>query len=267
MLKFETKYLDKKILSRLFYRKYQKDVNEIIKKVRNNIADSDYMMGWSHLKNIYPTTELIAIRKKVAEWKRLKLKHIVIIGIGGSYTGVKAGIDMVLNSKVSNPELIWIHNMDSAYLINKLRYLKDKKYGIIVISKSGRTLEPAIAFRLFRKQLESIVGINASKKLIVAITDSNKGTLHDLAKKYNYSQFNIPSDIGGRYSSLTPVGIFPYAIAGLDINKVLKGASDCLRDMKDTNIKNNHAYLYACIRHYLYNSKKLDIEQFNVYQP
>ena len=267
MLKFETKYLDKKILSRLFYRKYQKDVNEIIKKVRNNVADSDNMMGWARLESIYPTTELIAIRNKVREWKKLNLKHIVIIGIGGSYTGVKAGIDMINSSQYKEPRIIWIHNMDSAYLLSQLEYLKDKKYGIIVISKSGKTLEPAIAFRLFRKQLEYMVGTNQAKKLIVAITDSKKGTLHDLAKKHGYTTFSIPSDIGGRYSTLTSVGIFPFAIAGLDINKVLKGAKDCLEDMKTVDIKKNHAYLYACIRHYLYNSKKLNIEQFNVYQP
>ena len=267
MLKFETKYLDKRILSRLFFRKYQKEVNEIIKRIRNNAADGDSMMGWSRLENLYPTRELISIRKKANEWKRLNLKHIVIIGIGGSYTGVKAGIDMINQSKYSETEFIWIHNMDSSYMLNKLRYLKDKKFGIIVISKSGRTLEPAIAFRLFRKQLIANVGINLAKKLIVAITDSKKGTLHDLAKKYGYSTFSIPADIGGRYSTLTSVGIFPMAVAGIDINKVLKGASDCLNDMKDINIKDNHAYLYACIRNYLYHSKKLSIEQFNVYQP
>ena len=112
MLKFETKYLDKKILSRLFFKKYQKDVNEIIKKVRNNAADGDYMMGWSHLENIYPTRELILIRKKAEEWHKLNLRHVVIIGIGGSYTGVKAGIDMICQSKPNNHELICIHNLD-----------------------------------------------------------------------------------------------------------------------------------------------------------
>ena len=267
MLKFNCKYLDKKILSRAFYKKYQKQVSTIIKKIRNKAADGVHMMGWSHDDTLYPMQELIRIKKKVNEWKKLDLKHIVIIGIGGSYTGIKAGIDMVLPYKKHTPELIFIHNMSSTYMLNKLHELKDKKYGIIVISKSGRTLEPAIAFRLFRDQLVEKVGSNASKKLIVAITDSNQGILHDFAKASGYEMFTIPSDVGGRYSTLTAVGTFPMAIAGLDINKVLKGAKQCLMDMKDISIKQNSAYLYACIRHCLYTQKKLNVEQFNIYEP
>ena len=267
MLKFECKYIDKKILSRSFFKKYQKNVNEILKKVRNNAAEGQHMMGWTHMDNLYPTQTLTQIKKKAEEWKKLNLKYIVVIGIGGSYTGVKAGIDMVKPYNYHSPKFIFIHNMSSSYMLAQLNHLKDKTYGIIVISKSGKTLEPAIAFRLFRKQLVKNIGVEKAKKLIVAITDKAKGTLHELAKASGYTMFAIPDDIGGRYSTLTPVGIFPMAVAGLDINKILSGAKQCLRDLQQPNIKQNTAYLYACLRHYMYEHKKLNIEQFNVYEP
>ena len=267
MLKFDYRYLDKKILSKSFLKKYQKDVNEIIKRVNANTAEGCRLMGWKLTENLYRTRELLEISKKAKQWKQLNLKQIVVIGVGGSYLGAKAAINMVKHSGPEYPEMIFVNNMSANYLLSILNSLKGKKYGIIVISKSGKTLEAEMAFRLFRRQLIENVGVASAKKLIVAITNPEKGTLHMFAKANGYKIFTIPDNIGGRYSSLTPVGIFPMAVAGLDIGKVLKGAKQAILDLSNHKISENHAYLYACLRHYLYKEKKLSIEQFNVYEP
>jgi glucose-6-phosphate isomerase len=136
-----------------------------------------------------------------------------------------------------------------------------------VISKSGTTLEPALAFRIFRKQLEKNVGINQASKLIVAITDYKKGTLHDFAVSQKYTMFGIPDDIGGRFSTLTAVGLFPMILKGIDPLQLLKGAHQALKDTQSSSLNTNTAYLYACYRNYFYTRKHINVENFIVYDP
>jgi glucose-6-phosphate isomerase len=145
--------------------------------------------------------------------------------------------------------------------------VQNEKFAIIVISKSGTTLEPALAFRLLRKTLEKKMGVAASRKNIVAITDYEKGTLHDLAKKNHYVTFGIRNDIGGRFSTLTPVGMFIMMVKGIDTLMVLKGAKQALNDTSSSTLDNNSAFLYACYRHYLHTVKQMNIESFIVYEP
>lgn len=267
MLTFNNEFIDKKIKTSNIIKKYQKSVNQISKNIERGTALGSEMTGWLHFDQIVKTQEVLKIAKTAQEWKAMKIKDVVVIGIGGSYIGVKAAIDMVTGGSNANVKFHWIYNMSSNYMINVMEELKGKKFGIIIISKSGTTLEPAIGFRLFRDLLIETVGIKNANKYIVAVTDANKGTLHNYAKAKEYTMFTIPDNIGGRFSTITPVGLFAMAIAGLEINKVLRGAKQALVDLADSNLKNNSAYLYACYRHHLYTQSQLQMENVIVYDP
>jgi glucose-6-phosphate isomerase len=145
--------------------------------------------------------------------------------------------------------------------------MEHEKFGIVVISKSGTTLEPALTFRLFRDLLQKTIGISKLHKYIVAITDKTKGTLHDYAKHRHITSFNIPDDIGGRFSTLTPVGMFIFILKGLDPLMLLKGAKQAVKDTSSEDVNDNSAFNYACYRHYFYTMKHLQIENFIVYDP
>jgi glucose-6-phosphate isomerase len=157
--------------------------------------------------------------------------------------------------------------MATSYLINLKEKLAHKKFAIIVISKSGATLEPALGFRIFRELLARHVGISKLHKYIVAVTDKDKGTLHDYAIKHHIPRFGVPNDIGGRFSTLTPVGMFLIILKGLDPLQVLKGAKKAKIDTMNPDLKTNSAFLYACYRNYLNTSVGLQIENFIVYEP
>jgi glucose-6-phosphate isomerase len=157
--------------------------------------------------------------------------------------------------------------MSASYIVPLMNKLAHEKFGIIVISKSGTTLEPALTFRIFRELLQKNVGISKLHKYIVAITDKDKGTLHDFAKHRHITTFNIPNDIGGRFSTLTPVGMFAIILKGLDPLMILKGAKQAVKDTSDDVINKNTAFTYACYRHYFSVIKHLQIENFIVYDP
>jgi glucose-6-phosphate isomerase len=157
--------------------------------------------------------------------------------------------------------------MGATYINNLFKKIGKKQFAIIVISKSGTTIEPAIGFRLFRELLEKRVGKDKAHKYIVAITDAEAGTLHEMALKNNYTTFGIPNTIGGRFSVLTPVGLFPMLIKGIDILQVLAGARQAIKDCSPIELDKNSAYNYACLRHYLYTNKSLVIENMIVYDP
>ncbi|MBN1187505.1 MAG: glucose-6-phosphate isomerase [Bacteroidales bacterium] len=183
---------------------------------------------------------------------------VVVIGIGGSYLGAKAVIDALSATFVqanNGPQVIYAgHNIGEDYMADLLDLLENRKYGIVVISKSGTTTEPAIAFRLLKAQLESKMGQAGAKDKIVAITDASKGALRGLADQEGYKTFVIPDDVGGRYSVLTPVGLVPIAISGLDIEKLVKGARDMEKLTKPgIALENNPSALYAATRNALYN--------------
>ncbi len=267
MLKFDYSHLDKKIQVNAIIKKYQKRVTKIINGMNEGKTLGSHMLGWRKLDAMFPPKEIKRIKNLVADWKKQKVTDLVIIAIGGSFVGTKAAIDMV-NGLYGNPlNIYFVNNMNHNYMMQIMNKLNKKKFGIVVVSKSGTTLEPAIGFKLFRDLLIKNVGPQKANKLIVATTDGSKGTLYKYAKAKGYTMFVVPDTVGGRFSSLSPVGIVPMALAGLDITKVLSGAKKALKDLETTDLGKNSAFLYACLRRYLYTSKKLPMEMILVYDP
>lgn len=190
-----------------------------------------------------------------------KAEIVVVIGIGGSYLGAKAVIDALnhhfsLLKKNDTPQILYAgQNISEDYLNDLIDILDGKEYAITVISKSGTTTEPAIAFRLLKNHLENKYGKAEARERIIAITDKEKGALKELANQENYQTYIVPDDVGGRYSVLSPVGLLPIALAGFDIDALLKGAQDMKNLIfdKQTDFENNPALLYAAVRNTLYN--------------
>ena len=243
---------------------YEEKAKSAFTSLTNGDAKME-MTGWVNLPINYDVNEVNKI-KEVAREIRENAKVLVVIGIGGSYLGAKAGIDFLSNyyRKEGELEVIFAGNgLSEKYLYEALEYVKDKDFYINVISKSGGTLEPAVAFRFFRELAEKKYGKDASKR-IIATTDKEKGILKNIADSENYRQFVIPDDIGGRYSVLTPVGLLPIAAAGFDIDKILLGAKEIKERL--SLYDNNDAVAYAKVRNALYDNGK-DIEVFSTMQP
>lgn len=243
----------------------QPKVNEIHKMIHGDKKPSEFL-GWLDLP-IKENKDEIEKIKRVSKRIREENDCLVIVGIGGSYLGSKAGFEFLEKPfKDSKIEIIYAgHNISGRYLKNLLDYLKDKDFAVNVISKSGTTTEPAIAFRILKKELESRYG-NDYNKRVVATTDASKGSLYELAKSEGYEMFVIPDDIGGRFSVLTPVGLFPFAVKGYDIEEMLQGAKEIYLKSKDPDLSKNDAYLYAVMRYLLYKSGK-KIEMLINYEP
>ncbi|MDD3191964.1 MAG: glucose-6-phosphate isomerase [Bacilli bacterium] len=207
--------------------------------------------------------EILAVSKQIREQSQV----LVVIGIGGSYLGAKAAIEM-LGSYFHKPELEIVfaeHTLSSTYTKALLDYLADKDFSINVISKSGTTTEPALAFRLFYELLKEKYGRDANKRVYVT-TDPEAGLLRQIAKKEKFKSFYIPSDIGGRYSVLTPVGLLPMACAGIPIKEVMRGAIQAHQDFLASSFWENDMLIYASIRHILFEKNK-KIEIFVNYEP
>ena len=229
-------------------------------------AGNDFL-GWVNLPSSF-TEESIRDIENTATVLRTNCDVIVVVGIGGSYLGAKAVIDALSNSfdwletKRKNPVILYAgNNISEDYLYELTKYLDDKQFGIINISKSGTTTEPAIAFRILKELLIKKVGKDESKKRIVAITDAAKGALRTLADTEGYKTFIIPDNVGGRYSVLTPVGLLPIAVAGLNIRNLLKGAADIEKATgENTPYELNLPAIYAVVRNELYKrGKKIEI--------
>lgn len=220
-------------------------------------------LGWLHLPSSISEAHLSDI-EATAESLRSQCEVVVVIGIGGSYLGAKAVIDALSNTFVwmsadkKNPIVLYAgQNIGEDYLYELQDILKNKSFGIINISKSGTTTEPAIAFRLLKKQLENQVGKEAAQKRIVAITDASKGALRKLATMEGYKTFVIPDNVGGRFSVLTPVGLLPIAVAGFDIRKLVAGAVEMEKLCGDNvPFAQNPAAIYAATRNALYKAGK-----------
>ncbi|PIP54470.1 MAG: glucose-6-phosphate isomerase [Bacteroidetes bacterium CG23_combo_of_CG06-09_8_20_14_all_32_9] len=246
---------------------FKKDVQKHIDALYQKTGKGNDFLGWVDLPAKTTDHQLKEIHE-VANELRNKIDVLVVIGIGGSYLGAKSVIDilshnfnaLLVNRK--NPVVLYAgQNIGEDYLFELLEVLENYKYGITVISKSGTTTEPAIAFRLLRHHLETKYGKNEARKRIVAITDEKKGALLNLAKKEGYKTFFIPHDVGGRYSVLTPVGLFPIAVAGGNIFAIIKGAQHIM-ELTGPKIpfEENPAALYAATRNSLYiNGKILEI--------
>ena len=231
-------------------------------------------LGWVELPNNYDKEEFDRI-KKAAEKIKSDSDVLLVIGIGGSYLGARAAIEMCSHSFRNNlnkedrnaPEIYFVgNNISSTYMMDLLDVIKDKDVSINVISKSGTTTEPAIAFRIFKDFLEKKYGKEEASKRIYATTDAKKGALKKLADEEGYETFVIPDDVGGRFSVLTPVGLLPIAAAGLDIDAMMLGAKEACEEYRNNDLKENQSYQYAVVRNIL-NRKGKDIELLVNYEP
>ncbi|MEG2460161.1 MAG: glucose-6-phosphate isomerase [Clostridia bacterium] len=218
------------------------------------------MLGWLDYAEKISEEEIEDIKDTAKKIQR-QADVLVVVGIGGSYLGSRAVIDM-LSDKFSHkkPEIIFAgNNMSGKYLRNLIEYILDKDVAVNVISKSGKTLEPAITFRILKSFLEEKYGEGGAADRIYITTDKEKGILKEIADKNQYKTFVIPDDIGGRYSVLTPVGLLPIAAAGLDINEILEGATFAKAIYSAETIEKNDAYKYAAFRQ-IFRNKGKDIE-------
>ena len=237
--------------------------------VNENGEGSDFL-GWRDLPLFENIVEEV---REVANSIRKKTDILVVIGIGGSYLGARAVIEALssafanLDSERKNPLVLYAgENLSEDYMADLLEVLKTRDYSLCVISKSGTTTEPAIAFRILKKALEEKYGENEAKERIVAITDKEKGALRTLSNEKGYKTFEIKDSVGGRFSVLTPVGLFPIAVAGFDIEKMMQGAKEMRESLLGEKSMNNPAWQYAAVRNLLYaKGKKVDV--FLSYQP
>lgn len=231
--------------------------------LHNGSGPGNDFLGWLHLPSSITDTHLADIEATAAVL-RSKCEVVVVVGIGGSYLGTKAVLEALnssfdwLQKERKNPVIVYAgHTIGEDYLYELTEILKDKQFGIINISKSGTTTEPALAFRMLKKQLEDAVGKVEAKDRIVAITDKARGALRTLADQEGYKTFVIPDDVGGRFSVLTPVGLLPIAVAGISIRELVAGAVS-MEKATDISVPfaENPAAIYAATRNALYESGK-----------
>ena len=242
---------------------YKEKVKEIHKELHSKAHLQNEFVGWLTYPS-HVTKEEIDKIKQAAKTIQSNSKYLIVIGIGGSYLVAKAVIETLSPFNHSTQILYVGNNLSTDYIQNIINKVKDEDYSINVISKSGTTTEPAIAFRIFRKMIIEKYGKSASKRIYV--TTSNKGALYELANKENYTTFIIPDNIGGRYSVLTPVGLLPIASSGINIDNLLQGATQGEEKYNNPNPLTNDCYKYACIRNILYKNNK-NIEALVTYEP
>ena len=248
------------------YSSLRPEAEEAITKINHGTGAGSDFLGWVKLPSSISAQELADIKSAAADL-RADNDYVISIGIGGSYLGAKAVIEALSNAfapympqQANQPRVLFAgQNIGQDYLAELLKLLQGKKFGIIVISKSGTTTEPAIAFRLLRELLEKQEGKEAANKKIVAITDARKGALRTMADKEGWRTFVIPDNVGGRFSVLTPVGLLPIAVADFDIDKLVAGAAEMEQTTEHPG-PNNISEEYAMMRNALYRSgRKIEI--------
>ena len=253
---------------------YKEQIENIHKDLHRRANDEKDFVGWLELPTNYDKEEFARIKKAAKKIKK-ESDILVVIGIGGSYLGARAVIEaltssfynMLPNKQRKYPQVLYVGNNLSPNYINELiEYIGDKDFSVNVISKSGTTTEPAVAFRIFREILENKYGIDEARSRIYATTDKAKGALKTLAQNEGYEQFVVPDNVGGRYSVLTAVGLLPIAVAGIDIDKLMMGAKIAQDRYDDPNLKYNECYKYAVVRNILYKLYK-NIEILVNYEP
>ncbi len=253
---------------------YEPAVKAAQEALENGTCPGNDFLGWLHLPSSI-TPEFLDEVQAVANTLREKCEVVVVAGIGGSYLGARAVIEALGNSfawlvgvKKYPSILIVGNNIGDDYLSVLTTYLKDKKFGVINISKSGTTTETALTFRLLKKQCEEQMGKETAKDVIVAVTDAKKGAARTCADKEGYKSFIIPDNVGGRFSVLTPVGLLPIACAGYDIKALVEGAQSMEKACgKDVPFAENIAAQYAAVRNGLYDKAGKKIEIMVNYQP
>lgn len=256
------KFIDAKL-----YENVKKEVIAAHDLLRSKKGEGNDFLGWLDLPVSYDTREFSRIQQAADKIKK-QSDVLVAIGIGGSYLGAKSAIEMLKRYfNQDGVEVIFVGNqISSTYTKQLLDYLKDKDFSINVISKSGTTTEPAIAFRIFKEYLEQRYGKEEAKNRIYATTDKARGALKTLATAEGYETFVVPDDVGGRFSVLTPVGLLPIAASGVDIEEMMKGAKDAYLYYMEKDVDKNDALKYALVRNALYRSGK-KIEMLVNYEP
>ncbi len=253
---------------------YEPKVKAVQEALENGTCEGNDFLGWLHLPSSI-TPEFLNEIQAVANTLREKCEVVVVAGIGGSYLGARAVIEGLGNSFAwlvndkKNPTILFAgNNIGEDYLFELTSFLKDKKFGVINISKSGTTTETALAFRLLKKQCEDQRGKEEAKDVIVAVTDAKKGAARTCADKEGYKSFIIPDNVGGRFSVLTPVGLLPIAVAGFDVKQLVAGAADMEKACgKDVAFEENPAAIYAATRQALYTQAGKKIEIVCNFQP
>jgi len=243
-------------------------------QLHNGTGVGSDALGWIDLPTQYDKEEFARIQK-AAKKIQSDSEVLIVIGIGGSYLGARAAIEALSHSfynmlpkdKRKTPEIYFAgNNISSTYITHLLDLVEGKDYSVNVISKSGTTTEPAVAFRVFRADLEKKYGKEEARKRIYATTDKEKGALKKLANEEGYESFIIPDDVGGRFSVLTPVGLLPIATAGINIEEMMQGAADASKEFSNPNVAENLSYQYAAVRNALYRKGKA-IEILVNYEP
>lgn len=264
------KTIDVNIQDAVFFAEKQYEANQseavaALDKLEKGTGEGSDFIGWVNLPSS-TKPELVDRINKTAERLREKCDYVVCVGIGGSYLGAKAVISALSDNfadfygpQPKNPKVVFAgQNISEEYTAELEKLLTGKRFGIIVISKSGTTTEPAIAFRILKELLEKQAGKDAAKDLIVAITDEKKGALREMADKEGYETYVIPDNVGGRFSVLTPVGLLPIAVAGFSIERLLAGAKEIEEETKHP--EGNICETYARVRNALYQSgKKIEL--------
>ena len=269
-ISLNTKYLDKFIDDK-DYDALRNSIKEAHNMLHSKTCKGAEFTGWLDLPTNFDKVEFERI-KSAAKEIRQNTDIFIVIGIGGSYLGARAVIEFLKspNHNLINknePQIFFIgNNISSTEISNLIKICEGKDISINMISKSGTTTEPAIAFRIFRKLLEDKYGKDEAKKRIFCTTDKARGTLKNLATSEGFETFVVPDDVGGRYSVLTAVGLLPIAVAGIDIDKLMLGAQLAQKDLMETSLEKNDCYKYAAIRNILYNKGK-EIEVLVGYEP
>nr|WP_314081971.1 glucose-6-phosphate isomerase [uncultured Leptotrichia sp.] len=267
--KFAKNFFDEKEITQL--KPFVELANEVL--VNKEGAGNDFL-GWTTLPCDYDKEEFARI-KKAAEKIKNNSEVLVVIGIGGSYLGAKAAIEFLSHSFYNNlpkekrntPEIYFAGtNMSGVYLKHLIEAIGDRDFSVNIISKSGTTTEPAIAFRVFKKLLEEKYGKEGAKERIFATTDKAKGALKTLATSEGYETFVVPDNVGGRFSVLTAVGLLPIAAAGINIDELMQGAADAVKDFSSKKLEENQALQYAAVRNILLRKGK-SVELMVNYEP
>ena len=246
---------------------YQSDVTRIHHMIHEKTGAGNDFLGWVDLPRDYNKEEFDRIQQLAAKLKG-KYDTLIVCGIGGSYLGAAAAIDMIRGLyPEEGPEVLFTGNtFSSTYMSQILKHIENRSVVLDVVSKSGTTTETALAFRMLREFMEKKYGKEECKWRIVVTTDRAKGTLKALADQEGYEEFVVPDDIGGRYSVLSAVGLVPMALAGIDINKVMEGFAAAYKDLDTDDLKKNPAYRYGVTRRILQN-QGYNVEMFVTYEP
>lgn len=257
----------KQFFSEIEFEAMKKEVVAAHNLLRSKTGEGNDYLGWLDLPMDFDHREVSRIKQAAAKIKE-QSQVLLAIGIGGSYLGARAAIEML--KKYFNHqgvEVIFVGNhISGTYVTELLEYLSDKDFSINVISKSGTTTEPAIAFRIFKSYMEERYGKAEAKKRIFATTDKERGALKTLSNIEGYETFIVPDNVGGRFSVLTPVGLLPIAASGIDIDEMLEGAKKAYLDYSNSEIEQNDAMLYALVRNLLYRKGK-KLEMLVNYEP